>query len=69
MPIRFLAAGLVFAAMCLGTSGLIAQQPANSNAGNTKVNKIDRSKAEPTSDQAKENTSDRGSVRGEPSLP
>jgi osmotically-inducible protein OsmY len=51
-------AGAVFAAC--GTMILPGQEsPATSKADNTKVNKRDRSKSEPTADQAKENSSDR----------
>ena len=46
----------------LGSLGLLWAQQDNSSqapADNTKVNKRDRSQAEPTADQQKENTSDR----------
>jgi osmotically-inducible protein OsmY len=39
--------------------GAVAQEPQAPAADNTKVNKRDRSKAEPTADQAKDNASDR----------
>lgn len=52
---------LLAGALALGSAGLYAQQsPA---ADNTKMNKRDRSKAEATADQGKNNTTDRELMR------
>ncbi len=45
-------------ALSIGAAGLWAQEPSPA-ADNTKTNKRDRSKAEPTADQGKNNASDR----------
>jgi hyperosmotically inducible periplasmic protein len=45
--------------LTLGTLGAFQQEQSTPAPDNTKVNKRDRSAAEPTADQAKENVSDR----------
>ena len=54
-----LAAGAIMGALALGPVVSFAQQGEKTPADNTKVNKRDRSKAEPTADQAKNNAPDR----------
>ena len=51
------------AALCIGPARLEAQQPQPGQADNTKANQRDRVKSEPTSDQAKNNVSDRELMR------
>ena len=48
-----------------GAMSAAAQKPADKqvDADNTKVNKRDRAKSEPTADQAKDNTQDRDTMR------
>ena len=70
-PMHRLTLALSLLLICGGAALLNAQQPAtNSTAdtgatapGNTKVNKRDRNKAEPTADQQKESKSDRELAR------
>jgi len=50
-------------ALCLAPIHLGAQQESSPAADNTKVNKRDRSNAEPTADQGKNNISDRETMR------
>jgi len=60
MNCRHTLAAIVAAGISIGVAG--AQPPSqtsSSNADNTKVNKRDRAQSEPTSDQAKNNVSDR----------
>ncbi|MBV8831691.1 MAG: BON domain-containing protein [Acidobacteriaceae bacterium] len=60
---------LVLAAMCVASlligpaSGQNTTSQPNSSSDNTKVNKRDRSASEPTADQAKNNASDRETMR------
>ena len=56
---RLICAPAFAALLVAGTGGLCAQQNQSPNADNTKINQRDRSKSEPTADQAKQNTSDR----------
>ena len=63
-PFRTRVRSFLFASLLLGSSTLVlAQEPAGQTAApladNTKVNERDRNKNEPTSDQQKENRSDR----------
>jgi hyperosmotically inducible protein len=59
---KSLARTLLMQVLLLGSFGLLWAQQDNSSQAppdNTKVNRRDRSQAEPTADQQKENTSDR----------
>jgi hyperosmotically inducible periplasmic protein len=55
---QFLTAMTLAAAFFAGPSAMMAQDP-DTKPDNTKVNKRDRDKTEPTADQQKENKSDR----------
>ena len=54
---------VVGSALLLIASGFAAGQDATTAPDNTKVNKRDRAHAQPTADQAKDNTSDREIMR------
>ena len=54
-----LRATMLAVALALPSATLLAQDAQGTKPDNTKVNKRDRSKAEPTADQQKENKSDR----------
>ena len=59
MPPRSLAIGGMLLGLTLGSFSQDATTPKPSAPDNTKVNKRDRAKSQPTADQAKETTSDR----------
>lgn len=50
---------ITLAAMGFGSASFAGQEPASPNADNTKVNRQDRARSEPTADQGKNNLTDR----------
>lgn len=63
MKLKWLLSVAAVAGLCVGSGSLGAQQPRPENPDNTKTNQRDRVKSEPTSDQAKNNLSDRELMR------
>ena len=55
---RYLTAAVLVAAFFTGPTAMVAQDP-ETKPDNTKINKRDRDKTEPTADQQKENKTDR----------